>query len=207
MVDVPAGLVADIDPRHRGCEVWGGPGGLRDARGRELGPAPREADWCIWWDGDPLRELLTPGRDWNRSGRQRGFPPQASGATTSGRRPITRISKWDAAAGDANPLFECEAAGAARGPAMLGDLLGDWREEMLLVAPGGEALRLYTTTIPTGMRLPTLLHDPQYRLGLAWQNVVYNKPPHPGFFLGHGMARPPRPAIRLVGGGEAPPAR
>lgn len=204
MVDVPAGLVADIDPRHRGCEVWGGPGGLRDARGREIGPAPRETDWCIWWDGDPLRELLAPGRDWSRGFRPRpgsrrsdvGPPP---------RRPTTRITKWDPAAGDTATLLECEAAGVPRGPALMGDLLGDWREEVLLVAPGGEALRLYTTTIPTGIRLPTLLHDPQYRLALAWQNVVYNKPPHPSFFLGQGMTAPPRAAIRPVGGGEAAP--
>jgi rhamnogalacturonan endolyase len=203
MADVPAGLVADIDPRHRGCEVWGGPGGLRDARGREIGPSPREADWCIWWDGDPLRELLTPGRDWSRAFGPRGPVPTPSAGTGARRRPITRISKWNGVAGDTEPLFECDAAGVSRGPALLGDLVGDWREEMLLVAPGGESLRLYTTTMPTGMRLPTLLHDPQYRLGLAWQNVVYNKPPHPGFFLGHGMERPPRPALRLVGDGEA----
>jgi rhamnogalacturonan endolyase len=47
------------------------------------------------------------------------------------------------------------------------------------------------------------MHDPQYRLAIAWQNVVYNKPPHPGFFLGDGMVPPPRPDIRLIGTGEA----
>ncbi|MFM7244646.1 MAG: rhamnogalacturonan lyase, partial [Planctomycetaceae bacterium] len=160
MVDVPAGLVADIDPRHRGCEVWGGPGGLRDARGREIGPAPREADWCIWWDGDPLRELLTPGRDWARGFRQ--WPPGGRGDVGPGsRRGVTRISKWDPAAGDADTVFECDAVGVSRGPALLGDLLGDWREEVLLVSPDGGSLRLYTTTIPTNLRMPTLLHDPQ----------------------------------------------
>ena len=46
------------------------------------------------------------------------------------------------------------------------------------------------------------MHDPQYRLAIAWQNVVYNKPPHPGFFLGEGMSPPPRPDIRLIGTGE-----
>ena len=83
------------------------------------------------------------------------------------------------------------------------DMLGDWREEVILVAPTGHALRLYTTTIPTEHRLVTLWHDPQYRLGIAWQNVVYNKPCHPSFFLGDGMASPPRPDIRLIGRGEA----
>ena len=198
MVDIPAGMSADVDPTHRGLECWGGPGGLRDARGNEIGGQPREVDWCIWWDGDPLRELLTPGRDWGATRR---------GAFGS-RRPMappgtTRISKWNWTTGRSDPLFQCDATGVPRGPALVGDIAGDWREEMLLVAPGGGALRLYTTTIPTNRRLVTLLHDPQYRLGLAWQNVVYNKPAHPGFFLGHGMQPPPRPAIRLLGGGEA----
>jgi rhamnogalacturonan endolyase len=85
----------------------------------------------------------------------------------------------------------------------MGDFIGDWREELLMTAPNGQALRLYTTTIPTEHRIYTLMHDPQYRLAIAWQNVVYNKPPHPGFFLGDGMAQPPHPKIRLIGKGEA----
>jgi hypothetical protein len=39
------------------------------------------------------------------------------------------------------------------------------------------------------------MHDPTYRLGIAWQNVAYNQPPHPGFFLGTGMQAPPKPTI------------
>jgi len=34
-----------------------------------------------------------------------------------------------------------------------------------------------------------LMHDRQYRLSIAWQNVVYNKPPHPGFYLGEGSTK------------------
>ena len=35
------------------------------------------------------------------------------------------------------------------------------------------------------------MHDPVYRLGIAWQNVGYNQPAHTGFFLGTGMKEPP----------------
>jgi hypothetical protein len=31
------------------------------------------------------------------------------------------------------------------------------------------------------------MHDPTYRLGVARQNVGYNQPPHPGFYLGESM--------------------
>ena len=209
-VDVPAGLASDIDPTHRGWEAWGGPGGLRNARGEQIGPAPRENDWCIWWDGDPLRELVSTGRVWRRWNRS----PTAGPATGQGpegatafrpRPPATRVLKWNWLTGQSEQIFSSEAVGVSRGPALLGDLVGDWREEMLLVAPDGKSLRLVTTTFPTDLRLPTLLHDPQYRLGIAWQNVVYNKPAHPSFYLGDGMSDPPRPAIRLVGDGEALP--
>jgi rhamnogalacturonan endolyase len=57
-------------------------------------------------------------------------------------------------------------------------------------------LRIYTTTIPTEQRLRTLMHDPQYRLSVAWQNIGYNQPTQPGFYLGDGMKTPPRPHIR-----------
>lgn len=171
-VDVGAGTAADIDPRHLGYEAWGGPGGLRDSRGREIGSKPRSTDFVIWWDGDLLRELLT----------------------SSG------INKWNWETGVEKRLFSTEGARSRR-PNLTGDLIGDWREELLTTAPDGQSLRLYTTTIPTEHRVYTLMHDPQYRLGIAWQNVVYNKPPHPSFFLGHGMKPPPRPNICLIGNG------
>jgi rhamnogalacturonan endolyase len=49
--------------------------------------------------------------------------------------------------------------------------------------------------IPTTNRFVTLMHDPQYRLAIAWQDVGYNQPPHPGFFLGDGMKTPLWPKI------------
>jgi autotransporter-associated beta strand protein len=42
------------------------------------------------------------------------------------------------------------------------------------------------------------MHDPHYRLAIAWQNNGYNQPPNPGFFLGAGMAPAPTPAIYTV---------
>jgi rhamnogalacturonan endolyase len=75
-------------------------------------------------------------------------------------------------------------------PIVQGDIAGDWREELVLRAADNRSLRIYTTTIPTKHRFPTLMHDPQYRVAVAWQNVGYNQPPHPGFFLGEGMKTP-----------------
>ncbi|MCP4258668.1 MAG: rhamnogalacturonan lyase [Planctomycetes bacterium] len=174
-IDVGRGMAADIDPRHRGYEAWGGPGGLRDSEGNEIGPNPRLNSFVIWWDGDPLRELLSR----------------------------SAVNKWNWRTGTEEKLFETGTRGGGRGPNIMGDFIGDWREELLMTAPDDRSLRLYTTTIPTEHRIYTLMHDPQYRLAIAWQNVVYNKPPHPGFFLGEGMAQPPRADICLIGNGEA----
>jgi rhamnogalacturonan endolyase len=81
-------------------------------------------------------------------------------------------------------------------PAVSCDFWGDWREEVIWRTRDNRELRIYTSTIPTQHRLFTLMHDPQYRLSIAWQNVAYNQPPHPGFYLDESAPLPPRPDIR-----------
>jgi hypothetical protein len=44
----------------------------------------------------------------------------------------------------------------------------------------------------------TLMRDPQYRLAIAWQNVAYNQPPHPGFYLDEAAPLPKKPVIRFT---------
>lgn len=65
----------------------------------------------------------------------------------------------------------------------------------MLRSTDNKELRIYTTTIPTKYRFYTFMHDPQYRLSIAWQNVAYNQPPHTSFFIGEGMKQPPKPLI------------
>jgi len=165
-VDVGRGVCADIDPRHPGEEMWGGPGGLRSAQGQDLGPRPGAQNFAIWWDGDLLREIL----DRNL------------------------ITKWNWEKGAAEPLLTAEGATSNNGskatPTLSVDLFGDWREEVIFRSTDNKTLRIYTTTIPTEHRITTLMHDPQYRMAIAWQNVAYNQPPHPGFYLGEGMKFP-----------------
>ena len=173
-VDVGRGLTADIDPRHLGEEMWSGPAGLRTCTGEKIGPAPRTANFAIWWDGDLLRELL----DRNR------------------------ISKWDWEKGELNTILTADECASNNGtkatPCLSADILGDWREEVIWRTTDNKELRVYTTTIPTKHRLYTLMHDPQYRSSIAWQNVGYNQPPRPGFYLGDGMKPAPRPNITIV---------
>jgi rhamnogalacturonan endolyase len=162
--DVPRGMAADIDPRHWGAEFWGGSGGLRNCRGERIGNAPRSTNFGIWWDGDLLRELLDG----------------------------VNISKWDYQSERETRLFSgrdfgvVSNNGSKSNPCLSADLLGDWREELVARTPDGCELRIFCTTHPTPHRMPTLMHDPHYRLSVAWQNVGYNQPPHTGYYLGKG---------------------
>jgi rhamnogalacturonan endolyase len=171
---------ADIDPRHRGYEFWArgeGVGGLYNVKGQKISDkSPRVCNMAIWWDGDLLREILDG----------------------------VNISKWDYKNERDLTLFTggtygCVSNnGTKSNPCLSADILGDWREELIARTKDNKELRIFTTTIPTEHRIYTLAHDPIYRLGMAWENVCYNVPPHPGFFLGHGMNPPPRPNIRTV---------
>jgi len=87
--------------------------------------------------------------------------------------------------------------GTKSNPCLQADLFGDWREEIIWKTSDNTGLRVYTTTTPTEHRIYTLMHDSVYRLGVAWQNVGYNQPPHTGFYLGDGMGEAPRPQIRV----------
>lgn len=80
------------------------------------------------------------------------------------------------------------------------DLFGDWREEVVLQADGGTKIRIFGTTFETDTKLFTLMHDEQYRLGVATENVGYNQAPNTSFFLGTGYDLPETPAIHTVPG-------
>ncbi len=181
--DPGRGLSMDIDPRHRGYECWtNNSDGLYSCEGEKISDAkPRSCNMGIWWDGDLLREIL--------DGSRRG------GAY---------IDKWIHERGETERLldggkYDCVTNnGTKANPCLHADILGDWREEVIWRTRDGNELRIFTTTIPAENRMYTLMHDPIYRLSVAWQNVSYNQPTQPGFYLGVGMKTPPKPAIALT---------
>ena len=65
-------------------------------------------------------------------------------------------------------------------PCVSGDLLGDWREEIVTWDQSGSDYRLVinATDYPTDYRLPHLMDDFAYRAQLIGQNDCYNQPPH-----------------------------
>jgi len=170
--DIGRGVAIDIDPNYPGYEMWGSRGGLMNATGVQLPYSrPSQMNFACWWDADVLREIL-------------------DGTT------ITKWN-WNSQSGSSilSPAGLSSNNGTKSTPALSADLLGDWREEVIWRTTDNSSLRIYTTTILATNRLYTLMHDPQYRCAIAWQNTGYNQPPHPGFYLGPQMYPPPRPPI------------
>ncbi|NGM14476.1 rhamnogalacturonan lyase [Verrucosispora sp. CWR15] len=166
------GVSGDIWAGSPGAESWSSAvSGLANTRGQNIGRKPSSTNFLVWWDGDPVRELLD----------------------------ATRIDKYGTG-GDTRLLTGSGVAsnnGTKATPALSADLFGDWREEVVWRTTDSRALRIYSTPTPTSIQLHTLMHDLQYRVAIAWQNTAYNQPPHPSFFLGDGMSTPPAPNIYL----------
>lgn len=172
------GMAEHIDPRYRGALCWAfgaGMTGTYDCKGNRISDkAPRSCNFALWWDSTLDRNLL----DRNT------------------------ILKWNWQTENLDVALRAENCVANNGtksnPCISADILGDWREEVIWRTTDSKELRIYSTVIPTKYRFYTLMHDPIYRLGIAWQNVAYNQPSHTGFYIGEGMNKPPKPSIILV---------
>jgi rhamnogalacturonan endolyase len=180
--DVGRSMAADVDPRYKGFEMWASAGNMYDCKGNTIGTAKPSQCFGVYWDGDLQRELLDG----------------------------TKLDKWDytnAGLSRLETLYDAAHGGgtACNGtkntPNIAGDLFGDWREEVILHSADNASLLIYSTTTPSTYKFRTLLHDPQYRVAIAWQNSCYNQPPHLSYYLGTGMATPTKPNITIVGDG------
>ena len=171
-------LTSIHDTRGYECWVFGaGIFGLFDNKGNQITPkTPPSCNFGVFWDGDVLGELLNG----------------------------TTIAKWKYDSATTEVLLDAARYNCVRNngtkstPVLSADLFGDWREEVIWRTGDNQELRIFSTTIPTEKKFYTLMHDPQYRLSVAWQNVAYNQPPHTGFHIGEGMKDPPKPNIAIV---------
>ncbi len=175
--DVGRAMAADIDPTNPGVEMWSTDShGIRNMKGNVVSTA-KDADdpqhdntlviggkhlsinFGIWWDGDLLRELLD-------------------------HETVTKYN-WKEKAIDTIEHFDgVFNNGSKSNPCLSADILGDWREEVIVRNRESTELRIYVTTIPTDYRIDCLMQDIPYRLSVATQNVGYNQPSEAGFYIG-----------------------
>lgn len=168
--DIGRAMTADITADYEGYEFWASGGlGVYNSEGETISSDFPAINFAVWWDGDLLREMLDG----------------------------TTVSKWGI--GNLMVADGCYSNNGTKAtPALSGDIIGDWREEVMLRTEDDAALRIYTTVEPTDYGIYTLLQDPQYREAIAWQNVGYNQPPHPGFYLASEMDSVPTPDIAVI---------
>ncbi|WP_151478787.1 rhamnogalacturonan lyase family protein [Streptomyces albicerus] len=179
--DVGRGMAGDIDPRFPGMEVWSFSGLYNAPTNRLTEPNTSLRPWPqlgLWWDGDITMELLNDGKfeKWD---------PNNPKPTNSLPRLLT-TSNYGAV--DASQNVQ---------PTFYGDILGDWREEAVYTNASYNQLIIFTTDRPTNTRLYTLAHNPAYRNAMTLKGYMQSH--HVDYFLGAGMARPPRPNITYPG--------
>lgn len=178
-IDNGRACAADIDPAYEGEETWSAAGVLMAADGTVISTDyTMAANFLNWWDGDLGREI----------------------------QDSIYIQKWDPEQLRTDTIFtatDCMSVNGTKSvPSLTADLFGDWREETIYPLKDSSALRVFTTAIPTGYRIPTLLSDTQYRNHVALQNTCYNQPTHLSYYLGYGTETVPVPQIYVDRDGE-----
>lgn len=174
--DTGRGMIGDVDPAVRGIENWAI--GMQSADGDKLSPASTPGtNMSIKWAADMTTQII------NGSGEQtptivdwkRGTLLTAVGTRTNN--------------------------GTKGTPSLVADVLGDWREEMLVRTADSTAIRMYLSTEVTQHKLYTLMHDAQYRAEVARQNTTYNQPSYTGFYFASDMdfTKVPLPSVWTPG--------
>lgn len=181
--DVGRGRCIDVDSTHKGYEIFSTMPNLYDCKGNVISEGdvayPVEA---IWWDGDLQRELLaSPG------GSNHGTNINVHKYDGTRLIEFSKESGW------------AVHAGSAVRPTYMGDMTGDWREEVILAIQNEQrstGLVGYSTNIPTDYSFYTLQEDPHYRLDCTTRG--YYQMPCTGFYLGGDMPYPPLPPTMVT---------
>ncbi|MCI3919654.1 rhamnogalacturonan lyase [Paenibacillus sp. TRM 82003] len=164
--DVGRGMIGQVDPGVRGLQTWSSEDihsedhfGLRTAKGEQIDRKVPGTNMSIKWAADMTTQIVSGSFDQD-----------------------VAVDDWKR-----GRLLTAEGARSNNGtkgnPCLVADLFGDWREELLVRTADSSAIRIYVSTEVTDRKLYTLMHDPQYRVGVAWQNVVYNQPCYPSFYF------------------------
>lgn len=156
--DMGRALIADIVPESPGCEMWWYGSGVYSLNGDKVGEKPSSCNMAVWFDGGLSRQVFSGTKiDNYRKGR------------------VFTIYRYDVA----------HINGTKENPCFYGDILGDWREELIFPdATKTKDLKIFSTWIPTDHRFPWLMTDHVYQMSALNQNIGYNQPTHTGYYLG-----------------------
>ena len=168
-VDNGRGMAAQLDASYHG--FYFSSASAREQRsaitGEQVSSGQTSLNFRVYWDGDLQDELLDGNKidKWNGNGTSRIYINGKDLYNLGG------------------PAATCNST--KNTPNLQADILGDWREEIIL--HNDNQIAIYSSNTPTSYRIPTLMHDHTYRMGICWQNTAYNQPPHLGYFLPDAM--------------------
>ncbi|QJE98692.1 autotransporter-associated beta strand repeat-containing protein [Luteolibacter luteus] len=180
VVDVGRGVISDMDSAHKGYEMFSTQAGIFNAKGEQIYSAQPFPPEAIWWDADLGREFIATVGSTAESPAISKFNPASPAGLT---RLYTIYNE--------TPPGVYQAYGGR--PAFWGDILGDWREELLCVANDNSELRIYTTKLDASNRVYALMHNPQYRCQATTKGYVQAS--YTDYYLGHGMTVPQPPPM------------
>lgn len=174
------GLAADFIPANRGFEFWSSANNnvYSCSTGEVLMSSKPDTNFRIYWTGDPFDQTFDGRYD---SGSGKCSPRIRNYNTEKGS-----LNTFQEFAAYGNPST-CNTTKAT--PCLQADILGDWREELIMYKYEEDfsapecTLMIFSTPETTDYKVPCLMEDHVYRMGIAWQNSSYNQPPHLGYSL------------------------
>ncbi len=155
-------LVGDFLPQFPGCEFFYYQGNYIQQNGTETSINTKgQKGGCgmaIWFDGTLSRQLIEDNI----------INSPANGRTFT----MYRYS-------------ETFINGTKSNPSWYGDILGDWREEVILPdASRLQDIKIFSTWYPTTHKFPWLMTDHTYWMSTLNENIGYNQPTNLGYYLG-----------------------
>lgn len=170
----------------------GGPEGVDNGRGMAAQLTNKSGEW--WFSSNSAREQRSAvtGETASEKSTSLNFRVYWDGTVQDALLDGNKIDKYNSSSNsfsrlvtfsDLGPSSTCN--GTKNTPNLSADILGDWREEVILYTVTDEEayLGIYSTNTATDYRIPTMMHDHTYRMGICWQNTAYNQPPHIGYNL------------------------
>lgn len=160
--DMGRALIADVEPSNPGCEMWWYGSNIYNINGEDVGPKPGSCNMAIWFDGGLNRQVFSGNKiDNYKKGR------------------LFTIYRYDMSFNN----------GTKENPSFYGDILGDWREELIFPdVTKTKDLKVFSTWYPSEHRFPWLMTDHIYQMSALNQNIGYNQPTHTGYYLGSDLA-------------------
>ena len=164
--DTGRGLAAHFDSSQQSAQfihsasgaMYNAEGGTVNADAWAIGSSGAGVNCRIYWDGDLFDEFFDKSiiAHWNPTGKY-----------------FNRIQ-----VNGGNYVWGSLINGSKYNPCVMGDILGDWREEIVTYDTNNNYLIINATNYTSNYPVPHLMDDIQYRENVVSQNVGYNQPPH-----------------------------